>query len=48
MSLKKKPKQTTTNQTTTLGQSLAGSNDNEGVFHILQISRTGSLPLDTV
>ena len=32
----------TLTSTTTLGQSEPGSNSNEGVFHILQSSRTGA------
>ena len=31
---------------TTLGQSGPGSNGNEGVCHILQISKAGTSPLD--
>ena len=33
---------------TTPSQSEPGSNDNEGVFQILQMSRTGASPLDVV
>ena len=34
--------------TTTLGQSGPGSNDNEGLLHTPQISRTRASPSDTV
>ena len=41
-----KPINGTQTGTTTSGQSEPWSNDNEGVLHIPQISRTGTSPLD--